>query len=91
MELNIDTFGEIMDDLLKEHEVRLLVTLPKGTLEAELMDNTGCGPVIRFYILLWALKTNMKELIQALPIDETKIDGIYDELFTILKNEVKEG
>lgn len=90
MEFNIDTFGEIMDDLLKKHEVCLLVTLPAGTLEAELTDNTGCGPVIRFYILLWALKAGMKEPVQAMPIDETKVDTIYDELFSILKNELKE-
>ena len=90
MDLNIESFGEIMDDLLRRNEVSLLVTLPKGTLEAELIDSTGCGPVIRFYILLWALKAGMKELVHAMPIDETKVNTIYDELFTILKNELKE-
>ena len=90
MELNIETFGEIMDDFLKKNEINLLVTLPEGTLDACLEDNTGCGPVIRFYILLWALKAGMKELVQAMPIDETKVDTIYDELFTILKNELME-
>jgi hypothetical protein len=88
MELNIETFGEIMDDLLKENEVNLLVTLPAGTLEATLKDNIGCGPVIRFYILLWALKGGMKEVVEAMPIDAAKIPDILDELFTILKNEV---
>lgn len=90
MELNIETFGEIMDDLLKQNEVNLLVTLPAGTLEATLRDNTGCGPVIRFYILLWALKAGMKEVVKAMPIDESKVGTIYDELFAILKNELKE-
>ena len=90
MELNIETFGEIMDDFLKKNEINLLVTLPEGTLEATLKDNTGCGPVIRFYILLWALKSGMKELVEAMPIDAVKIPQIYDELFTILKNELKE-
>lgn len=68
----------------------MLVTLPAGTLEATLKDNTGCGPVIRFYILLWALKSGMKELVEAMSIDAVKIPQIYDELFTILKNELKE-
>lgn len=82
MELNIETFGEIMDDFLKQNEVKLL--------EATLEDNTGCGPVIRFYILLWALKAGMKEVVKAMPIDESKIGTIYDGLFDILKNELKE-
>ena len=90
MELNIETFGEIMDDLLKQNEVNLLVTLPAGTLEATLEDNTGCGPVVRFYILLWALKAGMKEVVKAMPIDESKVGAIYDDLFDILKNELKE-
>lgn len=90
MELNIETFGRTMDDFLKQNEVNLLVTLPAGTLEATLKDNTGCGPVIRFYILLWALKAGMKGLVKAMPIDESKIGTIYDELFEILKNELKE-
>lgn len=88
MELNIETFGEVMDDFLKKNEINLLVTLPEGTLEATLEDNTGCGPVIRFYILLWALKSGMKELVQAMPIDAAKIPDILDELFIILKDEV---
>lgn len=90
MELNIETFGEIIDDLLKQHEVNLLVTLPAGTLEATLKDNVGCGPVVRFYILLWALKAGMKEVVKAMPIDESKVGTIYDGLFDILKNELKE-
>lgn len=90
MELNIETFGEIIDDLLKQNEVNLLVTLPAGTLEATLKDNVGCGPVVRFYILLWALKAGMKEVVKAMPIDESKVESIYDGLFDILKNELKE-
>lgn len=90
MELNIDTFSEIMDDFLRKNEINLLFTLPEGTLDACLEDNTGLGPVIRFYILLWALKSCMKELVQKMPIDESKVGTIYDELFTILKNELME-
>lgn len=89
-ELNIETFGEIMDELLKQNEVNLLVTLPAGTLEATLKDNIEFGPVVRFYILIWALKAGMKEVVKALPIDESEIGNIYDHLFDILKNELKE-
>lgn len=90
MELNIDSFGEIMDDFLKQTEVGLLVLLPEGTLEAKMEDSIGFGPVVQFYILLRALKSCMKDLVQKMPIDETKVDTIYDGLFAILKNELKE-
>ena len=46
--LDIDTFGEIIDEALKKADVQLLVTLPEGTLDAETASNVNGGPVMEF-------------------------------------------
>ena len=38
---DLDSFGEIIDQFLKENEVKMLLTLPEGTLDVQVMDNTG--------------------------------------------------
>lgn len=39
-ELNLDSFGEIIDRFLMDNEVQMLLTLPKGTLDVQVQDNT---------------------------------------------------
>ena len=53
--LNIDSFGEIIDNFLVMNHVQLLVDMPEGTQEVTIRDNTGLGAVTQFYILLKAL------------------------------------
>ena len=38
-ELDLDKFGEIMDDFLKKNEIRMLITLPEGSIEPVVEDN----------------------------------------------------
>lgn len=33
--LTIDSFGEIMDQFLKDNEICMLLTLPEGTLDVQ--------------------------------------------------------
>lgn len=54
--LTLDSFGEIIDDFLKENEVHMLLTIPEGTLDVQVQDNTGLGSTVQFYILLNAIK-----------------------------------
>lgn len=56
-ELNLDTFGAMMDNLMKESEINMLITLPKGSLEPEVKTNfqTESG-VVWFYLLLNAIR-----------------------------------
>lgn len=86
--LDIDTFGEIIDEALKKSDVNLLVTLPAGTLEAETVSNVNGGPVLEFYILLHALKTVVRNVVAQMGLDPDQIGDMYDELFAILKHDL---
>lgn len=88
--LDIDTFGAIIDEALKNANVQLLVTLPEGTLEAEIDSNVNGGPVMEFYILLNALKTVMRGVVAQMNLDPDLIGDIYDNLFAILKHDLME-
>ena len=44
--LDLDSFGEIMDKFILENEVGMSIIMPEGTIEPEIQDNTGAGPVM---------------------------------------------
>lgn len=88
--LDIDTFGAIIDEALKNANVQLLVTLPEGTLEAEIDSNVNGGPVMEFYILLNAMKTVVRNVVAQMHIDPGQIGNMYDGLFAILKHDLME-
>ena len=46
MKMDLDTFGAIMDGVIKDNHVQLLVDMPEGTTEATLKDNTQMGAVM---------------------------------------------
>ena len=50
--LDLDTFGEIMDKFIKDNEIKILITLPQGSIDAVVDDNVGAGSVLQFYIVL---------------------------------------
>lgn len=54
--LNIETLGKIIDQFLTENEVNMLITLPKGSLDAQIQENIKLGSVARFYIFLNCIK-----------------------------------
>lgn len=91
-ELNIDTFGEIMNEFIKKNEVQMLITMPEGTQEPVLKDNTGCSPAVQFYILLAAMGNVIEELIN-LGLDPDKkesfVDGALDMVKEALMDEGK--
>lgn len=49
-------FCEIMDDFLKDMDVGMVIEIPEGTLEAKVTDNVHCGSLVRYYILLSAIR-----------------------------------
>lgn len=60
--MDLDKFGEIIDNFLKDNNVAMMIDVPEGTLDPVIKDNTGMGSVIKFYILLIALKSIGKQL-----------------------------
>ena len=90
-QINIDTFGEIMDKFVKEAHVQLLIDLPEGTTEAKLKDNTGMGAVMQFYIILNAVEQIFQDICVQMELEDT--DKLADALCEMLNEcmKAKEG
>lgn len=89
--LDIDTFGEIIDEFLKNNPVRMVVDLPEGKDIPEIIDNTGMGPVIQFYLLLKALKVCLSEFIEVVNPDKKKVPEMLDAMLEMVRHECLEG
>ena len=87
-ELNLDTFGEIMDKFIKDAHIQLLIDMPEGTTDAELKDNTGMGAVMQFYIILNAVEKVYKTMVEDMQLDDSD-DTLIDSLLMLLKESVK--
>lgn len=91
--LDLDSFGEIIDDFLKENTIQMLLTLPKGTLDVQVRDNTGLGSVVQFYILLNSIKTIVDSMREDMGIDgePPNWEKTVDELLSMVKSEIMES
>lgn len=93
-ELNIDTFGEIIDNFLKENPVQILITMGNGTLDPDIKDNTGLGVVGSFYILLHAIAKAMNDLLDMQDkngdtlLDPRKKEQLVDGILELVKEEL---
>lgn len=90
MELNLDTFGEIMDQFIHENEIALLVSKEAMTDDWRVRENTGCGPVMQLYILLNALGVVLADTIRTAGLDGD-IEGMIDGLLRLVKEDVLNG
>lgn len=87
-ELNLDTFGEIMDKFINDAHVQLLIDMPEGTTDAVLKDNTGMGAVMQFYIILNAVETIYKDMLKQMDLNDSD-DTLIDSLLNLLKESIK--
>lgn len=92
-ELNLDSFGEIIDRFLMDNEVQMLLTLPKITLDVQVQDNTGLGSIVQFYILLNAIKPICDAVLKDIGIDRksTEWEEVADTLLGMIKDEIMGG
>ena len=90
MKINIYDFGAMIDGVLKENEVKLLVTFPKGTLDPEVIDNISLGPVIQFYMLLHTMEKVMKEMFIAADTDPDKREELICSVVDLIKEDLIE-
>ena len=93
--LNLDTFGNMMDDFIKENEIKMLLTIPEGSMEVEVQDNVGAGGVVQFYIMLNTIKAvanRMKNDMKqgGLELDENMWEQTVDSLLALVKAELME-
>ena len=82
----LDKFGEMVDEILEEADVKMLVELPEGKIDAEIKDNMGLGPVIHFYILMNALKTAFLQF-RVMLVAELE-ENFMDEVLKMITDEV---
>ena len=83
--LDLDTFGEIMDKFIKDNEIKMLITLPEGSVDSVVDDNVDAGSVIQFYIVLNALPTICKQLKDDMDIDDDGWRSVAETLSEIIK------
>lgn len=86
--LDLDTFGEIMDKFIKDNEIKMLITLPEGSVDSVVDDNVDAGSVIQFYIVLNALPTICKQLKDDMDIDDDGWRSVAETLSEIIKKEM---
>ena len=72
-ELNLDKFGEIMDDFLKTNKICMMITLPKGSIGPVVKDNVGLGSTVHFCILLNSIGTVCKQMLKDIGIDKSSV------------------
>ena len=88
--LDLDSFGEIMDKFILENEVGMSIIMPEGTIEPEIQDNTGAGPVMQLYIMLNALGTVVKNVTDLMGIEKEAFEDMVDGLLDLVKRDIME-
>lgn len=89
--MDLDKFGEIIDNFLKDNDVSMLINIPEGTLDPIVKDNTDMGSVIKFYILLIALKAIGKQLRSDMGIAlQGEWEGAIDGILKLVKKDLME-
>ena len=88
--LDLDSFGEIMDKFILENEVGMSIIMPEGTIEPEIQDNTGMGPVMQFYILLNALVAVVKNVTDLTGIEKDAREDLVDGILALVKKDIME-
>lgn len=73
--MDLEKFGEIIDNFLKENHIQMLIDMPAGTLEPIVKDNIGAGAVMKFYFLLNAISAVGKEMKKDMDIPSDDREG----------------
>lgn len=84
----LDKFGAIMDEFIKENEIIMQVKMPEGSIEPEIRDNVGLGPVTWLYIVLNTLPKIFDQLTK--DVGDLDVDKFLDSVWEMLKAEVME-
>ena len=87
-ELNLETFGEIMDKFIEDNNIQLVVEIPEGSSEPSVIDNTGCGSVMQFYILLSAMEMVILDVLRVADTDPDKYEQLIDSLLQLIKEDI---
>lgn len=86
--LDLDTFGEIIDEILEESHVQMVIDMPEGTQNVTIKDNIGAGPVLQFYVTLRAFEATFRGFRDLLK--EGADEGFIDALLKMVKDSLME-
>lgn len=86
----IDMFGEAIDKILEANEVKLLMTLPKGSMDAEIQSNLT-DPTLEFYIMLHGLAAGIININKVAPVDPDKKEEMIDGILEMVKKALMEA
>ena len=91
--LDLDSFGAIVDRFLKDNVIHMMLTLPEGSVDVQVRDNTGLGSTVQFYILLNAIKPICNAMQKDMGIDckSEEWQKTVDALLGIVKADILEG
>lgn len=89
--LDLDNFGEIMDRMIEEHHVVLLIEMPAGTTEAEIRTNMPGGGTMELYLLLAAIPTAVRHIVDQFRGVSFDGDKIADITCEMLRKDISEA
>lgn len=86
----IEEFGKAIDNILEESDVRMVVRLPEGSMEATVMSpfTQEYGPVLDFYILLHGLTAVVSDLMSMGVVDPDKEEDMIDSILELVKADI---
>lgn len=91
MELNLETFGDVMNALITQSNVKMLIELPEGT-QVPKLTATGIGTV-DFYILLAAIPSVFRDMVDEMGGKENITDAgkMIDAMLDMVKADMLEA
>ena len=91
--LNLDTFGDIIDEFITKNDCKMMIEFPEGSSEPKVIDNMGIGPVGALYFCLKAIPQTFRDLCQTLKLDlhDTGREKLADAIGEMVKKELLEG
>lgn len=86
----IEEFGKQIDDLLEKADVRMMVRLPEGSMDAEVVSpfTDNLGPVMDFYILLHGLSKVVQDLVEQEPDLNPNREAMVDGILEMVKRDI---
>ncbi len=86
----IDEFGKVIDKVLEESDVKMMVRLPEGSMEATVLSpfTQEYGPVLDFYILLHGLEAVVTDMMNMGVIDPGKEEDMIDSILELVKMDI---
>ena len=90
--LNLDTFGDIVDEFITKNDCKMLIEFPAGESSPRISDNIGIGPVGSLYFCLKAITPTFQDLCKGLglSLDSSEREQLADAICSLIKAELLE-